>query len=287
MRIQPELLATAYYTIAISLTPVLLNPVEGATNKSIGSFYGDQRDGGARKHEGVDIFARKGTHVIAPTDGYITQVRTGGLGGKVVWMQDTKRHHAYYFAHLDSQAVKPNMRIRKGELIGTVGNTGNARTTPSHLHFGIYQAKSKDPLDYIRTTDPVTAASPWDTTARQLNFKVVAKTARLRMGPAERQPVIGDLRKDTFLHVIAQSADWYRVLLPNNKQGFILKSKAAPIARGRRMHVKQPLALLTETSHLAAPILYLTKGTSIEVLAGFENYRYVRTKDGVMGWIAM
>src|SRR3990170_7720778 len=143
IRIQPELLVTAYYIINISLTPVLINPVAGATNKSIGSFYGDSRDGGKRKHEGVDIFAEKGTPVIAPTGGYISRVGTSALGGKVVWLQDPKRGHSYYFAHLDSQAVKTGAKVNKGDIIGTVGNTGNAKYTPSHLHFGIYQSKSK------------------------------------------------------------------------------------------------------------------------------------------------
>jgi len=163
VRLQPELLVTAYYSISISLTPVLINPVAGATNKSIGSFYGDSRDGGKRKHEGVDIFAKKGSFVIAPAPGTITRVGTTALGGKVVWLHDKKRGHAYYFAHLDNQLVKAGTTVKKGDTLGTVGNTGNARNTPSHLHFGIYQNKSLDPVHFIRTLESVANVQLWDT----------------------------------------------------------------------------------------------------------------------------
>jgi peptidoglycan LD-endopeptidase LytH len=182
LRIQPELLVNAYYTIAISMTPVLINPVAGASNRSIGSFYGASRDGGKRAHEGIDIFAKKGTPVIAPTDGYVSRVGTSKLGGKVVWLQDTKRGHSYYFAHLDSQAVRCGVRVRQGQLLGTVGNTGNARNTPAHLHFGIYQRRSKDPIDYVRTLEAVAEALPWDTTLTQPDFKVAGRLANLRCG---------------------------------------------------------------------------------------------------------
>jgi murein DD-endopeptidase MepM/ murein hydrolase activator NlpD len=285
VRLQPELLISAYYTISMSLTPVLINPVGGATNKSIGSFYGDQRDGGKRSHEGVDIFARKGTPVIAPTDGYISRVGTSNLGGKIVWMQDIRRRHSYYFAHLDSQVVKTGTKVKQGDPIGTVGNTGNARYTPSHLHFGIYQSKSKDPIHYIRTLETAVTALPWDTTLTQPEFKVTAKSIAFRAGPAEKYLKTADLKKGTYLKVIAHSRDWYRVLLPNEKQGYVQKQKIAPIQNGKRERLKQPVVLLSEIHPQPVPLTKLKPETSIEVLAYFENYRYVRTGDGVFGWV--
>lgn len=166
LRIQPELLANAYYSISLSLTPVLINPVSGASNRAIQSFYGDPRDGGGRSHEGVDIFAKKGTPVVAPTDGVVTRAGNNRLGGKVVWMYDKKRQHSYYFAHLDSQYVAGGESVRQGDTLGVVGNTGNARYTPPHLHFGIYQSRSKNPLHYIKTLEAIVDASPLDTTFR-------------------------------------------------------------------------------------------------------------------------
>jgi murein DD-endopeptidase MepM/ murein hydrolase activator NlpD len=285
VRIQPELLVTAYYTISLSLTPVLINPVGGASNKSIGSFYGDPRDGGRRSHEGVDIFAKKGTPVIAPTDGYISRVGTSKLGGKVVWMRDSKRGHAYYFAHLDSQLVKTGVRVKQGDVIGTVGNTGNARNTPSHLHFGIYQSKSKDPIHFIRTQEAVAKALPWDTTLTQPDFKVKSKTLPLRAAPGGEIFAFTVLKKNTYLKVIGRSNDWYRVMLPNNKQGYVHREKITPIQKGKRERISEPVVVLSEIHPEAVPIAHLEPATHVEVLAYFENFRYVRTPEGIFGWL--
>lgn len=287
IRIQPELLLDAYYTLSISATPVLINPVAGADNKSIGSFYGASRDGGKRSHEGVDIFAKKGTPVIAPTSGYISRVSTNNLGGKVVWMQDKKRQHSYYFAHLDSQLVKPGVIVKQGDTLGTVGNTGNARYTPSHLHFGIYRSKSKDPINYIRTLEAVTEALPWDTTFRQSDFKVVSKEVNFRAGPGEKHLVKTSLKKDTYVKVIAQSNAWYRVALPDKSQGFLTKKSIAPIENGKRIKLKSPAVVRTGINDESIPVAHLNKPTTIYLLAQFEGYQFIKTKEGLTGWLVL
>ncbi len=285
LRLQPELLVTVNYSIAISLTPVLINPVAGATNQSIRSFYGDSRDGGKRRHEGIDIFAKKGTPVVAPTTGYITRVGTGKLGGRVVWMQDTKRGHSYYFAHLDEQFVRAGTVIQKGDTLGTVGNTGNARHTPSHLHFGIYQHGSLDPVHFVKTLEGNRSSQPWDTTVQEFDYKVISKIARVQMRPADSDEILTTLSKDAYLQIIAQTENWYRVLLPNNKQGFILKNKIAPIRKGKRLRISQPADLLSEASVGAVPLTKLRSSTAVEVLANFENFKFVRTREGLLGWL--
>lgn len=134
--------------------PLIMNPVLGANRKSIISFYGDARDGG-RRHEGIDIVAPKGTFIVAPASGEITEVSYNSLGGKVIWMKDSKHKRAYYFAHLDSQMVAKGMTVQPGDTLGTVGNTGNARRTRSHLHFGVYKPNGRTPVEYIRTREQV------------------------------------------------------------------------------------------------------------------------------------
>jgi peptidoglycan LD-endopeptidase LytH len=285
IRLQPELLVTAYYTISISLTPVLINPVAGATNKSIRSFYGDSRDGGKRKHEGVDIFAKKGTPVIAPTSGYVTRVGTGKLGGKVVWMQDQKRRHSYYFAHLDEQLVKAGTKVSKGDTLGTVGNTGNARYTPSHLHFGIYQNRSLDPVHFIRTLENNVHPEPWDTTQQQYDYKVIAKNAVLRTGPIDKAAVVIALEKNNYVQIIAQSAGWFRIQLPDERQGFIEKNKITAIQKGKKLRIRNPMVVLSEIHPWSIPLKHLTPPTSVEILATFDKFKYVRTDDGVFGWL--
>ncbi len=91
-----------------------------------------------RRHEGIDIFAKKGAPVLATTEGIITGRGVNSLGGNAIWLLGPggQRH---YYAHLDRFAdVSVGDRVKAGDLIGYVGNTGNARTTPPHLHYGIY-----------------------------------------------------------------------------------------------------------------------------------------------------
>ncbi|WP_245970485.1 M23 family metallopeptidase [Pseudochryseolinea flava] len=284
IRIQPELLVNTYYTITITMTPVLVNPVQGASNKSIGSFYGDARDGGKRKHESVDIFAPKGTPVVAPTAGRITRVGTSTLGGKVVWMQDGKRGNSYYFAHLDEQLVKPGVNVKQGDTLGLVGNTGNAKYTPSHLHFGIYQTKSKDPIHYILTMDKLDNPSPLDTAFNFQPYRVIQKNALLRVGPDVKQGVREKLSKDTYVRVLAQTKTWYRVALPDNRQGFLPKSIGST-DKGRLIRLKSDATLLSESKDDAAPLEHLQKSSTVEILARFKNFDFVKTKAGQTGWI--
>ena len=91
-----------------------------------------------RRHEGIDIFAEKGTPVLAATEGIVLQLDETPVGGKVVWVFGPAGQNHYY-AHLDRfGTVRAGDRIRSGTLLGYVGNTGNAKTTPPHLHYGVY-----------------------------------------------------------------------------------------------------------------------------------------------------
>ncbi len=160
LRLQPELFHSGDYTVSITAGPSLTFPVSGNKAKA-GSFWGAARDGGKRKHEGVDIFAPKGTPVIASADGIITSVKEGGIGGKTVWLRPSDRNISLYYAHLDEQSVQAGQRVKKGDLIGTVGNTGNARTTPPHLHFGVYgYGGATDPWPFVNKTVKQPAAVP-------------------------------------------------------------------------------------------------------------------------------
>lgn len=133
-----------------SLVSARMFPVSGKAN--VGSFWGDDRDGGRRKHKGIDIFAKKGTAVVAIEDGVITSREETKLGGKVLWLRPKGAWWRAYYAHLDEQLVKEGEHVVKGQVIGTVGKTGNARTTPAHLHFGIYTLfKPIDPLPYVKS----------------------------------------------------------------------------------------------------------------------------------------
>ena len=153
LRVQPPLGSAGRYRLAIRSRPILEFPVSGLDTGAILSGFGAARDGGARQHHGVDIFARRGTPVLASLDAYVSRVETTNLGGNVVWLQPLFSRMRLYYAHLDTQSVEPGQYVSAGDLIGTVGNTGNARTTPPHLHFGVYvrgRGGARDPEPFLQ-----------------------------------------------------------------------------------------------------------------------------------------
>jgi murein DD-endopeptidase MepM/ murein hydrolase activator NlpD len=150
IRLQPRLDAHGRIVLRMRTEPTLRVPVERARARNIQSFFGDARDEGRRDHHGVDIFAPRGTPVLAASSGVVTSVGTNGLGGNVIWIARPTRSEAHYYAHLDRHAVRAGVFVNAGDVIGYVGNTGNARTTAPHLHFGIYAAGGPvDPLPYL------------------------------------------------------------------------------------------------------------------------------------------
>lgn len=156
LRIQPPVGTTANVDVDIGTSALLAFPVEGVGRSAIWSAFGAERDGGRRAHRGVDIFAARGTPVLAATDGWVTRVETTRVGGNVVWMQPLFGNMRVYYAHLHEQWVEPGDFVLTGQPLGAVGNTGNAITTPPHLHFGVYvrqpgvRGGARDPAEFLR-----------------------------------------------------------------------------------------------------------------------------------------
>lgn len=131
-------------------SPLLL-PVAGVKPHNLSDTWGAAR-GAGRKHEGIDIFAKRGTDVLSSTQGIVRKIGTNNLGGKVVWVTGPSLSQHYY-AHLDDYAekIQEGDWVEAGEVIGYVGNTGNAKNTPSHLHYGIYlSGGAVNPYPYLR-----------------------------------------------------------------------------------------------------------------------------------------
>ena len=127
-------------------------PVTGVRAADLTSTFGAPRSGG-RKHKGVDIFAERGTAVVSATDGVVWRVGRNKLGGNVVWILG-EGFSLYYYAHMDSWApgLRKGVHVHAGEPLGAVGNSGNARTTPTHLHFSV---TSLSLMGRRRALDPV------------------------------------------------------------------------------------------------------------------------------------
>jgi murein DD-endopeptidase MepM/ murein hydrolase activator NlpD len=115
-------------------------PVVGITARDLSDSWHDPRDGGARVHKGIDIFAPRGREIVAVADGIVSYIGDQPKGGHCLWLT-TESGASFYYAHLDRWApgLYEGMEVQSGDLIGFVGNTGNALHTPSHLHFGINQ----------------------------------------------------------------------------------------------------------------------------------------------------
>jgi len=132
----------AIYPLRLAAMPkpaMLPVPVDGVGVRGLRDTWNGARSEG-RKHEGIDIFAKRGTEVLSTTEGIVTQVGANRLGGLVVWVMGPGRQYHYY-AHLERYAdVEAGMRIAAGRVLGYVGNTGNAENTPPHLHYGVYDA---------------------------------------------------------------------------------------------------------------------------------------------------
>lgn len=115
--------------------------VSGAVFPVPGGTYSDDwhapRSGG-RQHKGTDIFAEKGTPALSMVGGEVVKAEYAdeGLGGRRVWVRGNDGNY-YYYAHLDSVKVSAGQKVAPGEVLGTVGTSGNAKGTPPHLHFGI------------------------------------------------------------------------------------------------------------------------------------------------------
>jgi murein DD-endopeptidase MepM/ murein hydrolase activator NlpD len=114
-------------------------PVAGVVARDLRDGWGSPRSGG-RRHQGIDIFAPRGTPVVAATDGVVWRVGTDPLGGRVVWVLGPAGQ-MHYYAHLDRYGdVRAGDRVRVGDVVGYVGTSGNARGGPPHLHYGIYES---------------------------------------------------------------------------------------------------------------------------------------------------
>lgn len=154
--VKPMIEAAAFHADLISRAPakVLPIPVDNVPISALRNSWHAPRDT-KRRHEGIDIFAKRGTPVRSTTAGIVNRIATNKLGGNVVWVLGPGGYRHYY-AHLHQTAnIRTGQRIDAGTLLGFVGNTGNAKHTPPHLHYGIYtRTGAVNPYRLLRPTSP-------------------------------------------------------------------------------------------------------------------------------------
>jgi peptidoglycan LD-endopeptidase LytH len=117
------------------------SPIVGLNPSSIQDTFDQARDKGERRHEATDILAQRGTPVVAVDTGAVAKLFTSKAGGMTVYQFDTAQNYAYYYAHLDRYAdgLTEGNLLKKGDVLGYVGTTGNADPNTPHLHFAIFE----------------------------------------------------------------------------------------------------------------------------------------------------
>lgn len=287
LRVQPELLRNGSVTITIERGPSLAFPVEGRDTRAIQSFWGADRDGGSRSHEGVDIFAPRGTPVLAAVDGVVRSTRPNNLGGIVVWLRDDVAGQSLYYAHLDTQVVARGQRMQVGDTLGYVGNSGNARTTPPHLHFGIYVRGegAVNPLPFVRPGvemehDVISSVTLGSWVRTRVDAEVYQDPSR---EPAPRRRI----ERGAPLLALGASTALLRVRLPDGTTGFVpprvLEGTERALGEER---FTNGAPVLVEPSPLA-PALAVVPDEPLTVLGRYGGYAFVRTAGGRPGWVAV
>jgi murein DD-endopeptidase MepM/ murein hydrolase activator NlpD len=115
-------------------------PVRGVDPATIVDTFTDRR-GLTRVHNALDIMAPRGTAVLAVDGGTVSRLGNGGAGGITVYQIDDAGRYAFYYAHLDHIApgLTEGQVVKRGDVLGFVGTTGNAPPNAPHLHFAIYE----------------------------------------------------------------------------------------------------------------------------------------------------
>jgi len=136
--LRPETADGAVPAAPATVPGKLLVPVQGIKSAELtDTFY--QPRGEQRQHEALDIMAPTGTPVLAVADGKVVKLFQSKPGGLTVYQFDPSEQYAYYYAHLDRYAdnIREGMDVRRGEIVGYVGATGNADPAAPHLHFAV------------------------------------------------------------------------------------------------------------------------------------------------------
>jgi murein DD-endopeptidase MepM/ murein hydrolase activator NlpD len=136
----PPIDAGAIHTLR---TRDLEMPVDGVDRDDLRNTFTEAR--GSRSHEALDIIAPRGTKVRAVEDGRLQKLFTSRAGGLTIYQFDPTETFSYYYAHLDRYAdgLREGHLVRRGDVIGYVGSSGNASPDAPHLHFAIFRLSAE------------------------------------------------------------------------------------------------------------------------------------------------
>ena len=288
VRAQPELLRGGRIVVTITTGPTLAFPVAGRDARIARSLFGAPRDAGRRTHHGVDLFAPRGTPVVAAAPGIVRRVHHTDIGGNVVWLNDPRREQSLYYAHLDRQLVDAGDVVNVGDTLGLVGTTGNARGTPPHLHFGIYRRGQGpvDPLPFIDTRRGNPPDVTADTALLGERVRIARAEGSLRTGPSVNAAPWRPVARASVLMVLGAVGASYRVRMPDGGVGFVTAAAVQPAVAPVRVVTRQAGTLLRERPSPASVVVdSLTSAARLAVVGRFGRWLLVATENKREGWI--
>lgn len=144
--VAPTVMSSRPATPAAAAVASFAVPVAGYARTALQDSWGDARGGGMRAHHGIDIVAPAGARVVAATPGTVEKLFESRLGGTTLYVRSADGGWVSYYAHLAGYApgIREGLRVRAGDLLGFVGDTGDAGAGNYHLHFGLQRMRPGD-----------------------------------------------------------------------------------------------------------------------------------------------
>jgi SH3-like domain-containing protein len=203
-----------------------------------------------------------------------------------VWLSDVERGQTLYYAHLDRHNVTAGQEVDIGDTLGFVGNTGNARSTPPHLHFAVYRRGRGpiDPFPFVYRS----AAKPAAVTADTSELGRVARaraTVSVLSSPEARAGTVTTIAAATPLQVDAATGPWFRVRLPDGTAGYVTSRL---VESTRRALGRTDVATGTPLRDRPAPnaaVIGTAPGGALSVIGEFADYALVEIADGLTAWV--
>jgi SH3-like domain-containing protein len=184
--------------------------------------------------------------------------------------------------------VRNGDRIEIGDTLGFVGNTGNARTTPPHLHFGLYRTGEGaiDPTPFL--VPPAGSLAELSADLGRLGEWVRLQTegTRLRSAPQNDAPVLRELEQFTPVRVLGGSGEYFRVRLPDGLNGYVAARLTEPADQPFSSQIATSGETIRVRPQPEAPLVaQLDAGAELPVLGRYDGYLYVQVPGGHLGWL--
>ena len=150
----PAVVGPAVRGTAIARPARLSLPIEGIDVESLKGGFFEARTG--HLHEAVDMLSPRDTAVRAVDDGTVAKLFVSKAGGNTIYEFDPTGRYAYYYAHLERYAtgLREGDAIKRGQVIGYVGTSGNAPANTPHLHFAVFELGSERQWWKGKAVDP-------------------------------------------------------------------------------------------------------------------------------------